>query len=57
VSKRAFINDFKLTPECHRLEQAVKDDVALIKGSKLVPDHITVTGYIYDVKTGKVNAV
>ena len=35
------------------LEQSVRDDVALIKNSPLIPDTITVSGYIYDVGSGR----
>ena len=39
------------------LEQSVRDDVELIRTSPLIPDEITVTGFIYDVKTGKIQEV
>jgi len=35
------------------LEQSVRDDIATIKASPFIPDSITVTGFIYDVKSGK----
>jgi carbonic anhydrase len=35
------------------LEQSVRDDVATIKSSPLIPNSIEVTGFIYDVKSGK----
>src|ERR1700730_9265286 len=35
------------------LEQSVRDDVATIKSSPLIPDSIEVSGFIYDVKSGK----
>lgn len=35
------------------LEQSVRDDVANIKASPLIPDGIEVSGFIYDVRTGK----
>ena len=35
------------------LEQSVRDDVATIKSSPLIPDNIEVSGFIYDVKSGK----
>lgn len=35
------------------LEQSVRDDVATIKNSPLLLKDIEVTGFIYDVKTGK----
>ena len=39
------------------LEQSVRDDVATIEASRLLPDGIEVTGWIYDVKTGKISPV
>ena len=39
------------------LEQAVKDDVAFLHKSKAIPDSVIVSGWVYDVKTGKVKAV
>ncbi|HMF82765.1 MAG TPA: carbonic anhydrase [Acidimicrobiia bacterium] len=39
------------------LEQSVRDDVAAIKASPLLPDGIEVTGWIYDVKTGTISPV
>ncbi len=38
-------------------EQAVVDDVARIRAHPLVPKSIPIYGYIYDVKTGKLNEV
>ena len=39
------------------LEQSVRDDVATIEASPLLPDGIEVTGWIYDVKTGTISPV
>ena len=39
------------------LEQSVRDDVAIIKNSPLIPDSIPVSGAIYDVHTGKITTV
>jgi carbonic anhydrase len=39
------------------LEQSVRDDVATIKASPLLPDGTEVTGWVYDVKSGKVSPV
>ena len=39
------------------LEQSVRDDVATLKASSLLPDGIEVTGWIYDVKTGTISPV
>ena len=36
------------------LEQSVRDDIEVIRSSPLIPDDIPVTGFIYDVKTGKI---
>lgn len=35
------------------VEQSVRDDIAVIKNSPLIPKSINVSGFIYDVKTGK----
>ena len=35
------------------LEQSVRDDVATIKSSPLIPDNVEVSGFIYDVRSGK----
>jgi carbonic anhydrase len=35
------------------LEQSVRDDVATIKNSPLIPKNIEVSGFIYDVGSGK----
>jgi carbonic anhydrase len=39
------------------LSRAVRDDVAYIRESKLVPNDVAVSGWIYDVETGKVTRV
>jgi carbonic anhydrase len=39
------------------LEQGVRDDVALIRNSPLIPNEIPVTGFVYDVKTGRIHEV
>ena len=39
------------------LEQSVRDDVRFLKDSPLVPDDVSVRGFVYDVKTGKVSEV
>lgn len=36
-----------------KLEEAVKEDVQFLKSTKLVPDSITISGWIYEVETGK----
>jgi carbonic anhydrase len=35
------------------LEQSVRDDVATIKNSPLIPKNVEVSGFIYDVRSGK----
>ena len=39
------------------LEQSVRDDVDTIKASPMLPDGIEVTGWVYDVNTGKISPV
>ena len=39
------------------LEQSVRDDVELIRSSPLIAKDTPVTGFIYDVKTGKIHEV
>ena len=36
------------------LEQSVRDDVSLLRNSPLIPKNIDISGFIYDVKSGKV---
>ncbi|KAF3911611.1 hypothetical protein AA313_de0200857 [Arthrobotrys entomopaga] len=36
------------------LEQAVKDDVEYLKKSKFVPESVKISGWVYQVETGKV---
>ena len=35
------------------LEQSVRDDVATIKASPLIPKNVEVSGFIYDVRSGR----
>src|SRR5712672_236611 len=35
------------------LEQSVRDDVAFLRNSPFIPDNIKISGFIYDVKSGK----
>ena len=46
--------DFQPFPD---LEQGVKDDVAYLKGSKAILDSVTISGWVYEVETGKVRSV
>ncbi|RUS12647.1 putative carbonic anhydrase [Endogone sp. FLAS-F59071] len=39
------------------LEQSVRDDVKFLKDSPFIPDSILIKGFLYDVKTGKINPV
>ena len=39
------------------LEQSVRDDVEFLKSSPLVPDDVSIRGFVYDVKSGKVSEV
>ncbi|KAF7294324.1 Carbonic anhydrase [Mycena chlorophos] len=43
--------------EFNDLEKAVKDDVAYLKSEPLILEETLVTGWVYDVKTGKVAQV
>jgi len=51
---KAFGDDFLPFPE---LEEAVKDDVKFLQGSKLIPEKVAVSGWVYEVETGKVKSV
>jgi len=46
--------DFQTFPD---LEAAVKKDVQLLKDSELIPDDIVISGWVYEVETGKVRNV
>jgi len=39
------------------LESAVEDDVKYLKSTKLVPDSVTIRGWVYEVETGKTRHV
>lgn len=39
------------------LEKAVKDDVQFLKGSKLIPDEVAISGWVYQVEDGKVKRI
>ncbi|HEY2600675.1 MAG TPA: carbonic anhydrase [Thermoleophilaceae bacterium] len=39
------------------LDQSVRDDVQYLKDSPLVPDDVSIRGFVYDVKSGKVTEV
>ena len=46
--------DFQPFPD---LEKGVEDDVKFLKESKAIPDSVTITGWVYEVETGKVRKV
>jgi carbonic anhydrase len=37
--------------------ESVREDVEIIRNSPLIPNDIPVSGFIYDVKTGKISEV
>ena len=39
------------------LEEAVRKDVAFLKGTKTVPDNVAISGWVYEVESGKVRRV
>ena len=39
------------------LDQSVREDVALIRASPLIPDDVTVRGFVYYVETGRLQEV
>jgi len=39
------------------LEQSVREDVLRIRESPFIPDHIPVSGFVYDVRTGRLEEV
>jgi carbonic anhydrase len=39
------------------VEESVREDVAFLRESPLVPDDVPVRGFVYDVKTGRVEEV
>ena len=39
------------------LDQSVRDDVATIRSSPLVPDDVAVSGFVYDVRSGRLRRV
>jgi carbonic anhydrase len=46
--------DFQPFPD---LEKAVESDVGYLKASKAIPEHVTISGWVYEVETGKVRQV
>jgi carbonic anhydrase len=39
------------------VEQSVRDDVAFLRASPLIPDDIAIRGFVYDVRTGRLSEV
>ncbi|RKU43090.1 hypothetical protein DL546_003187 [Coniochaeta pulveracea] len=39
------------------LEKAVRDDVAFLRGNKLIPHEVPLSGWVYEVETGKTRRV
>ncbi|GAB1314638.1 hypothetical protein MFIFM68171_04848 [Madurella fahalii] len=39
------------------LEKAVEEDVKLLKASRLVPDDVVISGWVYEVETGRTRRV
>ena len=39
------------------LDQSVREDVALIRASPVIPDDVTVRGFVYYVETGRLQEV
>jgi len=39
------------------LDQSVRDDIRFLKESPLIPDDVSIRGFVYDVKTGRVREV
>jgi carbonic anhydrase len=39
------------------LDQSVRDDIQFLKDSPLIPDDVSIRGFVYDVKTGRVREV
>lgn len=46
--------DFLAFPD---LDEQVRKDVAFLKGTKTVPDAVAISGWVYEVETGKVRRV
>ncbi|MCJ1323287.1 hypothetical protein MMC15_008642 [Xylographa vitiligo] len=46
--------DFQPFPD---LEKAIEDDVKLLKTSKAFPDSVAISGWVYEVETGKVRQI
>jgi len=51
---KVFGSDFQTFPD---LETAVKSDVELLKDSRLIPESVKISGWVYEVETGKVKSI
>lgn len=49
-----FAGEFLPFPD---LEKEVKSDVEWLKGNKAIPDGVAISGWVYEVETGKVRSV
>lgn len=54
AGKEVSILDFQPFPD---LKEAVKSDVEFLRASKVVSDKANISGWVYDVETGKVDQV
>ncbi|KAE8447471.1 hypothetical protein EG329_010744 [Mollisiaceae sp. DMI_Dod_QoI] len=52
--KSGFEGDFQAFPD---LEGEVKSDVEWLKANKAIPDNVAISGWVYEVETGKVRSV
>lgn len=52
--REGFGGDFLPFPD---LEEAVKAEVQWLEGNKAIPNHVAVSGWVYEVETGKVRGV
>jgi len=52
--KSGFGGEFLPFPD---LEKEVKSDVEFLKGNKAIPDTVAISGWVYEVETGKVKSV
>jgi carbonic anhydrase len=54
ASKEIGSLDFLAFPD---LEEQVRKEVAFLQGTKTIPDSVAVSGWVYEVETGKVRRV
>ena len=40
-----------------KLESAVEEDIKFLRGTSLVPEHVKISGWVYEVETGKTRRV